>query len=252
MEHTRAGILGITTALELQEKLMLKKPRGCITIVAAEFLGDESINYASPWAGAHFRAVPCMSPQEVRERKLKQVTWDVLRARSKTYPEAGIEFMDAYEYFKDPPEEYVKLQGSYSEAEGFQLLRQEELLPNIKFGSKYTAWCLNPPVYCAFLLRRFLVRGGKVLRLKLASLAEAASLAPDIKVVVNGSGVGFGDPDMFPIRGQFSATSRLDCKSWWPTSSRVSLHIILCTSGLLVSFPYQKLLICSCRPDLSS
>ncbi|KAL6401510.1 D-amino-acid oxidase [Ilyonectria robusta] len=143
-----------------------------------------------------------MTARQVRDRKLEQVTWDVFRAESKTYPEAGIEFMDAFDYLEDPPEEYVKLQGGYSEAEGFQLLEQDELQPNIKFGSKYRAWCLNPVVYCAFLLRRFVVRGGKVMRLRLASLDEAASLAPDVQVVVNCSGIGFGDPEVFPIKGQ--------------------------------------------------
>ncbi|KAF4992721.1 hypothetical protein FDECE_13627 [Fusarium decemcellulare] len=197
-----AGILGITAALELQERLTGNKPRGSITIVATEFPGDKSINYASPWAGAHSRIAPCTTPRQIRDRKLEQVTWNVFRAQSKIYPEAGIEFMDAFDYLEDPSEEYLKLQGGYTEAEGFQLLQPHELQPNIKFGSKYQAWCLNPPVYCAFLLRRFVLRGGKTMRLKLSSLAEAASLAPSVQVVVNCSGVGFGDPDVFPVRGQ--------------------------------------------------
>ncbi|EMT64815.1 hypothetical protein NOF04DRAFT_12 [Fusarium oxysporum II5] len=197
-----AGILGITAALELQETLAASKPRGSITIVATEFPGDESINYASPWAGAHSRTAPCTTPRQVRDRKLEQVTWDVFRAQSKTYPEAGIEFLDAFDYLEDPSEEYLKLQGGYAETEGFQLLQEHELRPNIKFGSKYQAWCLNPPVYCIFLLRRFILRGGNTMRLKLTSLDEAASLAPNVQVVVNCSGVGFGDPDVFPVRGQ--------------------------------------------------
>jgi D-amino-acid oxidase len=165
--------------------------------------GDESINYASPWAGAHHRPAPRLTPEEERERDLNQVTYDTMREESKAHPEAGIEFMDAYEYLETPSEAYLKLKGGFAEhSENFRLLDKSEMPPNMKFGCKYTAWCLNPPVYCAFLMRRFLVRGGKVVRSRLTSLAEAASLAPNVEVVVNASGVGFGDdPNVFPIKG---------------------------------------------------
>lgn len=194
--------MGLTAALELQDTLKLRKDGANVAIVAAELPGDESINYTSPWAGAHYRVAPDLTPVEVRQRKFENVTRDVFRQQSKLHPEAGITFLEAYEYLESPPEAYEKLLGGYGNAEGFQLLKPHELPPKMKFGCKYVSWCLNPVTYCAFLLRRFKLRGGKVIRWRLASLAEAASMSSNVMIVVNCSGAGFGnDPNMFPIRG---------------------------------------------------
>src|SRR5206468_4308798 len=79
---------------------------------------------------------------------------------------------------------------------------------------EYDTWCVNPMVYCAFLLRRFAHRGGKVVRREVRRPEEVFSLSPselgspegapgDIAAVVNASGTGLvPDPAMTITRGQ--------------------------------------------------
>ncbi|KAJ9646116.1 hypothetical protein H2204_000778 [Knufia peltigerae] len=192
-----AGILGLTAALTLQEHI--KQP---VLIIASEFPGDESINYASPWAGAHYRPIPALTAADIRAQKLMTVTNAVLRTQASTHPEAGIRFMEGREYFEDPPGSYVGLQGGYGDTDGFRVLHKSELPSGVQWGCTYQAWSLNSPVYCAFLMRRFIHRGGKTLRMRLVSLQEVPHIAPKSEVVVNCSGVGFGDPECFPTKGQ--------------------------------------------------
>ncbi|KIW18627.1 hypothetical protein PV08_02916 [Exophiala spinifera] len=192
-----AGVLGLTAALTLQEHTKQR-----VLIIASEFPGDESINYASPWAGAHYRPMPALTPADIRAQKLMTVTNAVLRDQASSHPEAGIKFMNAYEYLEAPPESYVGLRGGYGDIDGFRVLDKSELPSGVQWGSTYRTWSLNSPVYCAFLMRRFIHRGGKTLRMRLVNLLEVPHVAPRSAVVVNCSGVGFGDAECFPTKGQ--------------------------------------------------
>ncbi|EXJ93552.1 hypothetical protein A1O1_01944 [Capronia coronata CBS 617.96] len=195
-----AGIIGLTTALTLQEQ---SPNSSSITIIAAHFPGDESINYTSPWAGAHGRVSPALTAHDRQLAQYMQTTYDVLQAQSAGHPETGVLFMDGYEYLAHPSESYTQLRDGIGSAPGFRVLTASKLPPGIKWGCTYRTWSLNPPVYCAFLLRRFILRGGKTRRVRLQSLAEVVpNIAPQADLVVNCSGVGFGDKDVFPIKGQ--------------------------------------------------
>ncbi|KAK5225116.1 hypothetical protein LTR47_009719 [Exophiala xenobiotica] len=194
-----AGVIGLTAALTLQEQS--KSP---VVIIAADFPGDESINYASPWAGAHGRPAPAVTAQEIQMAQYMQTTHDVLYDLAAAHPGVGIQFMDGYEYLADPPESYTQLRDGIGSAPGFRVLTPSELPHGMKWGCTYRTWSLNSPVYCAFLLRLFILRGGKTMRTpaRLQSLAEVSYLAPQADTVVNCSGVGFGDKDVFPTKGQ--------------------------------------------------
>lgn len=198
---SRAGILGLTSALQLQNALGRDSS---ILIVARDWPSDESIHYTSPWAGAHGRHIPAETPLQIQHERFMRLTDAVLQAQA-TDPASGVEFMDGYDFLAKPSSAYIHRRGGYGNSAEFRLLGQSELPVNmgITFGAKYRTWCLNPPVYCAYLHRRFLLRGGKTIKKTLTCAEEAFTVAANVSVVVNCSGFGFGDPNMFPIRGGF-------------------------------------------------
>jgi len=150
--------------------------------------------------------MPATTAVEKQHQEFAKVTYEVMKAQAQQEPACGVEFMDGFDFLASPSADYVNLGGGYGDAEGMTVLARHEFpkYMGINFGSKYRTWSLNSPVYCAFLLRRFRLRGGKTLKATLMTPEEAFSLLPNasIDTVVNCSGFGFGDPDVFPIRGQ--------------------------------------------------
>ncbi|KAJ4295927.1 hypothetical protein N0V88_004629 [Collariella sp. IMI 366227] len=98
------------------------------------------INYTSPWGGAHNRWVPphpSLPPSLYRER---------------------------IEYLEQPGPEYLALSTPPTPTPsppGFRLLKTSEFPADgkVTWGCEYDTWCVNPMVYCAFLLRRFVQKG---------------------------------------------------------------------------------------------
>lgn len=180
-----------------------------ILLAACDFPSDTSINYASPWAGAHYRPIPATTPQLTQEDAFARITYDILKQEAVSDPAAGIQFLDGYEYLQSPGKEYTELQGGYANIDGFRLLQKHELPPQCSWGSAYRTWCLHSPIYCAHLLRKFILRGGKQLRYQFSAAEEAFSLAPNVKTVINCSGRGFGDPASFITRGMYIYTSHV-------------------------------------------
>jgi D-amino-acid oxidase len=149
-----------------------------VTIVAKDFpSGFETIdsatqiNFTSPWGGAHNRFIlpgPGAGPdsQEAREHAMSLRTCDEMRALHDRHPEAGITFMKAIDYFEAPEPAQTTLTEEKAinvfGMKGFRFRAKEELPEGVKLGYEYDTWCVNPMVYCAFLLRRFAFRGGKI------------------------------------------------------------------------------------------
>ncbi|KAJ5561102.1 D-amino-acid oxidase [Penicillium sp. DV-2018c] len=197
-----AGVLGLSTALYIQQHLT---PTQSILLVARDFPSDTSINYASPWAGAHYRPVPGSTPQLLREANQAQRTYEFLKRTAAAEPGAGVEFVEGVEYLEAPPKEYLdpqSVRNVYAHLDGFRKLGKEEVPAGVNWGVEYGTYVVNSPVYCAHLLRKFVVRGGEVMRYTLVNVEEAFSLAEGVRSVVNCSGTGFGDPKSFIIRGQ--------------------------------------------------
>lgn len=172
--------------------------------MARDFPSDTSVNYASPWAGAHYRPVPGSSPQALKEANQAQRTYEFLKRTAATEPAAGVEFVGGVEYLEAPPPEYLdqqSVQNVYSHLDGFRALRKEEVPAGVVWGVEYGSYVINSPVYCAHLLRKFILKGGETKQYTLANVEEAFSLARNVKTVVNCSGSGFGDPKSFVIRG---------------------------------------------------
>ncbi|OJJ61746.1 hypothetical protein ASPSYDRAFT_40279 [Aspergillus sydowii CBS 593.65] len=197
-----AGILGLTTALTIQQSL---PPTQNILLIARDWPSTTSINYTSPWAGAHYRPVPGHTPQAVREESQAQYSYTQFRTEAAN-PASGVALTDAIEHLENPPPEYLTedVFDNYTHLDDFRKLSPEELPPGVKWGVKYRTFCINSPVYCAYLLRRFILRGGETREYTLANPKEAFYLARNrnVKTVVNCSGMGFGDEKAFIIRGQ--------------------------------------------------
>ncbi|KAJ3567145.1 hypothetical protein NPX13_g6874 [Xylaria arbuscula] len=195
-----AGVTGLSCALRIQDA------GHSVTIIAKDFpSGFETIdpvtqiNYTSPWGGAHNRFIlppPDASPdsQEAREHTMSLATWEKMRALHDRHPEAGITFLKAYDYFEAPEPAQTSLTEAKARVElgmkGFRFHAKEELPEGVQIGYEYDTWCVNPMVYCAFLLRRFAYRGGKLLKREIREpleVFEMKELAP-FDVLINASG----------------------------------------------------------------
>ncbi|KAJ5900911.1 uncharacterized protein N7473_004981 [Penicillium subrubescens] len=196
-----AGVIGLSTALSIQEHLSSTQS---VLLVARDFPSDTSINYASPWAGAHYRPVPGSSPQALREANQALRTFNYLKQIAADEPAAGINFVKGIEHLEAPPPEYLdkpSVQNVYH-FEDFRSLTTDEIPAGVKWGVEYGTYVINSPVYCAHMLRKFIVKGGRTQQYTLVNIKEAFALADNVKTVVNCSGTGFADPKSFIIRGQ--------------------------------------------------
>ncbi|KAH8801451.1 FAD dependent oxidoreductase superfamily [Xylogone sp. PMI_703] len=202
-----AGVIGLSAAIRIQQHLT---PSQSIVIVARDFPNTTSINYATPWAGAHYRPTPGKTPQLVQEAAWAKRTYEVFhRITAEEGAGSGVQFMPGEEYLENPPPEYLNAVVDISKdayghlSEQFERLSANEVGdPAIRLAIRYWTYCVNSPVYASYLLRKFVLKGGRTREYTLASLEEAFALEPNVNVVVNCSGMGFGDPSSFIIRGQ--------------------------------------------------
>ncbi|CAK7271954.1 hypothetical protein SEPCBS57363_004887 [Sporothrix epigloea] len=225
-----AGITGLTVALRLVEET--PKDSISVTIVARDFPAPAEtffldpaahINYTSPWGGAHYRSGPWVpdgsEAAAVAERyhKYALATYRHMQAYQAKFPEAGITFMPGIEYLEKPGPEYTRLQDMAAQEQlglheadlnlGFRILdsKTDGFPDGVTWGCMYRTWCVNPMVYCQFLLRRFVAAGGRIAKRDLRAPQELLVKGPgaEFALVVNCSGYGFGDdPNMFITRGQ--------------------------------------------------
>lgn len=219
-----AGVTGLSCAIQLQEAGHAAAGASEVTIIARDFptpfaLVDPKaqINFTSPWGGAHNRWVPPpvdgqAQPNDLRDHRLALATFRRMRSLQGSNPEAGITFMKGIEYLENPAPEYRALTREDGEGsakalglESFRVLERSELPDDkVNLGIEYNTWCVNPMVYCSFLLNRFVFRGGRILRREISrpeEVFEMRDLGGPVKAVVNASGMGFNDPKSFIIRG---------------------------------------------------
>ncbi|OOF92099.1 hypothetical protein ASPCADRAFT_399474 [Aspergillus carbonarius ITEM 5010] len=214
-----AGVIGLSCAVQLA------RDGHQITVIARELPGDYDIDYASPWAGSHFRPVPATKPEDRLELELMRETYRQLQDLADRHPEAGIQFIPAVEYFDtaDPAyfDETLIQENGYASWPGFRVLSSSELpvqCGSVKLGVTYTAWVLNSPVYLKWLKAVAMEYGVSFIRANLAATEEAVFLgrerlsgsgSDEVVAVINASGRGFNDPKSFPSRGQFIVVSNL-------------------------------------------
>lgn len=206
-----AGVIGLTTAIRLQETLDRTKYN--IVIASREWPTSipgvpvkHSVNYASMWAGAHVRPIPASTPQLAREARWLKRTAQAFKQQVLQHPSMGVTSCKGIELLEAPGLDYAQqTSGSfYAETglEGYRRYDASELPESVQLGYEYDTYCINAPVYCGNLLRSFVLRGGRCVQCDLASEHEASTLAPNVGLVINASGMGFGDKKCTPVRGR--------------------------------------------------
>ena len=208
-----AGVLGLSTCILLQSRF----PNRRLTLLAAELPSTSpspasyTASYASAWAGAHYRPIFPSTPQLRLESKLAQRTFEVMKRIAKQTPEAGVKLVQGIEYLDKPGNGELGMKDGDIYAgvgDGFRILKGEENLEGVRWGCEYGTYCVNVPVYCEYLFRKFEEKGGKVVRRRIARVMEAFDVDKDefrgeISTVVNCSGTNFGqDPKVKIVRGQ--------------------------------------------------
>lgn len=206
-----AGIIGLTVALRLLDSLDQSKYK--ILIVSREWPTSipgaptkHSVNYASMWAGAHVRPIPASTPQLGREAAWLKQTVHKFASQLHHPSMIGLTKCKGVEFLEAPPEAYLQQSlASFSSESGLDNYRQynpAELPDGVQLGYEYNTYCINAPLYCASLLRNFIVRGGKCLDRHLAGEWEGYNVGPRVGLVINASGTGFGDKKCFPTKGE--------------------------------------------------
>ncbi|RDA88103.1 hypothetical protein CP532_6850 [Ophiocordyceps camponoti-leonardi (nom. inval.)] len=217
-----AGVIGLSCAVHLQTKLAeedcLRNHK--LVLIAREWpslpvpgASTASVNYASMWAGAHVRPIPATTAQLQREaRWLKRTTTEFKRKTEEDEPLCGITRTGGIEYIEEPSSAYLSQDADgfeeQSGLDGYRRIDASELPQGVTLGFRYETFCLDPPLYCDHLLRRFLLGGGKAVRKDLGSEWQPFVAEEDdqqqqqqqVVLVINASGIGFGDVRCFPTR----------------------------------------------------
>lgn len=163
------------------------------------------------WAGAHVRPIPASTPQLRREARWLRENAAAFKQLLEDGSTTGVTSCMGIEYLDDPPIEYQNQTTQSFTAEtglsGYRQLSASEMPEGVKLGFEYQTYCVNSPLYCGDLLRKFITRGGKTLDRDLRSAWEGFTLRPKVLFVVNATGTGFGDLKTFPTRGQTVVTN---------------------------------------------
>ncbi|CAG9982834.1 unnamed protein product [Clonostachys byssicola] len=216
------GVIGLSSALSLQELLRddPSKSSWQVVIVSKEWPTSipgaptsHSIEYSSMWAGAHVRPIPAITTQLRQESRWLKQTVSKFNSLLKAGNQIGLTLAPAIEVFEAPGNEYKAQTAESFEADsglkGYRELTAEELPRGTTFGFEYESYCINSPVYCGDLLRKFIIAGGKTINATLRSVDEASVITPNVQFVVNASGIGFNDSKVFPIRGHIVLTNSI-------------------------------------------
>ncbi|ETW75833.1 hypothetical protein HETIRDRAFT_239418, partial [Heterobasidion irregulare TC 32-1] len=212
-----AGIIGITTALKIQERGEYD-----VSIIAETFPTDEkTIKYTSHWAGAHHVMAITGDPQQ---QKLEKETFEIMWDLSRPGGEAEGCFLRA------PQTEYYNFDPNFSRYDlsfmpDFRHLSPDDRpnIPDLKAAVSMTAININVPVYLPYLFSRFLARGGTVVRGTVQHVDQVLEgglsaftrkrtcdgfneASIDALVVCAGMGTrtlgGVEDQSVYPVRGQ--------------------------------------------------
>ncbi|KAG2058173.1 nucleotide-binding domain-containing protein [Suillus hirtellus] len=204
-----AGVVGLTTALKIQEQGTYR-----VTIVAETFPTDpRSSRYTSHWAGAHHVSHAC---DDRRQRKLDQDTFYALWKLSE--PGGAAEGC----FLRHTQTEYRG--DDLTDAEwlhympDFRYLDPNELRGPAKIGFSFSTVTMNTPAYLNWLLSSFLAKNGTIVRVSLQHISQLLERGTspytgvhsyrDVDAIVVCAGIGarslggVEDKDVYPIRGQ--------------------------------------------------
>jgi len=206
----------------LQTSISLRKAGYQVVLLAKHFPGEHSIEYTSPWAGAHWRS-------HAGKKDLEQQQWD-----TETYKHMlGVIEKEGSEQGQGQLSGIALRHSRYFSAtkEGpwystlvldYQNTSEESLEPGIQHGHTYTSIMINAPMYLKYLLQTAINLGVHDIQADLPSsssledsLRTAQKIVKDridkqqklsISAFVNATGISafkfVPDPNVYPARGQ--------------------------------------------------
>ncbi|RJE21015.1 FAD dependent oxidoreductase, partial [Aspergillus sclerotialis] len=194
-----SGIIGLLSALTLSEAGYK------VTIIARDLPGDESHDWASPWAGAAIFPHPDASGQDLQTETFRHY-WE-LAQRDQC---CGVQVVKATEYYDDRETDtsiwYKNIVPQYHR------IPTSSLPSGAKLGIEYQTLTVNPEIYLPRLKSALQNHGVRFIRQEISSIEEAKQLT-GCNIVVNASGLGAAhlanDNQVIPVRGQtmFAETS---------------------------------------------
>ncbi|KAL4735825.1 hypothetical protein BDV11DRAFT_26349 [Aspergillus similis] len=217
-----AGIIGCATA----RQLLLD---GFSVILVAEFLpGDQSIFYASAWAGAAWHAASGISADH---RYIQAVTHRHLLKLARDEPRSGVCIVDAREYVEQPPLENSSAWGK-TVLTKFRDLNPGEFPPNFNCGWAYETVVTDPSRHMPWLREKIISLGGQFVRKRVESLEELYTLFPQSRIFINASGIGskylrdVRDDRCFAERGQNVFFRTSNCQTLYFRNGKEYTYII--------------------------
>ncbi|KAH7013333.1 hypothetical protein EDB80DRAFT_749112 [Ilyonectria destructans] len=198
-----AGVVGLTTALELKQREPLAK----IAILAREIPGDAAPTYASPWAGANWvSSATDNGPQEEWDR----ITCLMFKQLSQNHTEYGIKKMHLKSIYNDDISK-VNILSEHtgkvwydSLVGGIRHLEHRQLPEGAIFRFKISTFVINVQKYLPWY--ETLPLGG--LRAITDDISDIPKRFPSVSAIFNCTGLGafslgrVEDTNVYPAKGQ--------------------------------------------------
>ncbi|PYH81894.1 FAD dependent oxidoreductase superfamily [Aspergillus uvarum CBS 121591] len=217
-----AGIIGCATA-----RLLLQN--GFRVVLVAEYLpGDQSIWYASAWAGAAWHAAGGISPEY---QYIQAVTHRHLLRMAQEEPDSGVCIVDSYEYLEQPPSENSSAWGK-TVLSKWRDLQPGEYPSEFSCGWRYETLVTDPTIHMPYLGKKITELGGQFIRKRVESLEELHHMFPESSIFINASGVGsqtlkdVRDDRCFPERGQNVFYKTDNCRTMYFRNGQEYTYVI--------------------------
>ncbi|KAJ5327647.1 hypothetical protein MYU51_009431 [Penicillium brevicompactum] len=187
-----SGIIGLLSALTLTDAGYR------VTIIARDLPGDETQDWASPWAGVSIYPHPDVGGHSLQTENFKYF-W----ALAHRDPTSGVQVVKATEYYDDRDDDssiwYKTMVPRY------RRIASHNLPEGVKLGFTYTSMTINPQFLLPWIQKQLKDRGVKFIRRTLSSIEEAKRII-GAKFMVHASGLGAftlaNDKNVMAIRGQ--------------------------------------------------
>ncbi|KGO64610.1 D-amino-acid oxidase [Penicillium italicum] len=196
-KNTRVGIIG-AGIIGLTSALLLVDAGYDVIIVARDLPGDETTDWASPWAGALLAPHPDTGFDELQEYSIKKYLELVDQG-----PRCGIKKLNITEYYDDREDDSTIWYKSMFP--DFTSLQSTDLPSGATIGFTYSGLVVDPSMFLPWITQKLIDRGVKFVRGNVGSLKEMKNLS-QASIVVNASGLGAGelasDDSSISVRGQ--------------------------------------------------